>query len=309
MNSPADPRQLASARVLVLIAAVLWSSSGFFAKAPFFAGWPGPTLAFWRAIFALVILLPLVRRPVWNWRIVPMSLAFAAMNYTYLSALEFGSAANAIWLQCLAPTWTLLVGVWLLKERASRGDWRMAAFSLAGIGLILFCELRRASTEEHALAAVIFGVSSGMLYAAVVLFLRVLRGADAGWLIAVNHAVTVVALTPWMLGADARAPSGIQWLLLAAFGMLQMGLPYVLFTRSLRSLPGHEASSLALIEPVLVPVWTWLAWGQVPAWWSLVGGGLIFIGLATRYAAKEPHTKDEAPETPPPGPQAELPTS
>ena len=191
MNSPADPRQLASARVLVLIAAVLWSSSGFFAKAPFFAGWPGPTLAFWRAIFALVILLPLVRRPVWNWRIVPMSLAFAAMNYTYLSALEFGSAANAIWLQCLAPTWTLLVGVWLLKERASRGDWRMAAFSLAGIGLILFCELRRASTEEHALAAVIFGVSSGMLYAAVVLFLRVLRGADAGWLIAVNHAVTV----------------------------------------------------------------------------------------------------------------------
>ena len=232
-----DARQLLTARLFVLTAALLWSTSGFFAKAPFFKGWPGPTIAFWRAVFALIILIPMIRRPVWNWRIVPMSLAFAVMNYTYLSALEKGTAANAIWLQCLAPTWVLIVGVKLLGEHAGPRDWRMAGFSLAGIGLILVCELRNAGTDGQAFEAVLWGVSSGVCYAAVVLFLRVMRGIDAGWLIAVNHAVTVVALTPCMLGDDARFPSGVQWPLLAAFGMLQMGVPYVLFTRSLRTHP------------------------------------------------------------------------
>ena len=91
------------ARLLVLVASVLWSTSGFFVKSPFLAGWKGPQVAFWRAIFACVALWPRVRRPQWSWRLVPMTLLFAGMNYTYLTAMVKGSAANAIWLQCTAP--------------------------------------------------------------------------------------------------------------------------------------------------------------------------------------------------------------
>jgi drug/metabolite transporter (DMT)-like permease len=71
---------------------------------------------------------------------------------------------------------------------------------------------------------------------------------------------------------------------LAFFGMFQMGLPYILFARGLRSIPGHEATGIGLLEPILVPLWVFLAWGDKPAWWTLVGGGLILIGLAVRYA-------------------------
>jgi drug/metabolite transporter (DMT)-like permease len=38
-----------------------------------------------------------------------------------------------------------------------------------------------------------------------------------------------------------------------------------------------------LLEPILVPVWVLAAWGERPAWWTTVGGGLILVGLATRY--------------------------
>ncbi|MCU0880808.1 MAG: EamA family transporter, partial [Pirellulaceae bacterium] len=106
----AEP-SLNTARLLVVAAALLWSTAGLFAKAPIFAGWPGPVMAFWRALFACVILLPMVRRPQWSWRLVPMAAMFAAMNYTYLTALTAGTAANAIWLQNTAPVWVLLVGV------------------------------------------------------------------------------------------------------------------------------------------------------------------------------------------------------
>ena len=38
-------------------------------------------------------------------------------------------------------------------------------------------------------------------------------------------------------------------------------------------------------QQLLVPLWTYLAWGDKPAWWTLVGGGLILVGLAIRYTS------------------------
>src|SRR3954469_14538278 len=123
---------LHQARMLVLIAAALWSTSGFFVKAPYLAGWSGPALAFWRAAFACVVLWPFVRRPQWSWRLLPATATFAAMNYTYLTAMANGSAANAIWLQCTAPVWVLLIGVLVFHERAIWRDWLLVAFAVAG---------------------------------------------------------------------------------------------------------------------------------------------------------------------------------
>ena len=93
-----------------------------------------------------------------------------------------------------------------------------------------------------------------------------------------------------MVLAAGNLPEGQQWLYLAGFGIFQMGLPYLLFARGLRSVTGHEASGIVLLEPLLVPVWVWLAWHTspgyaAPRWWTLVGGGLILIGLVVRYLA------------------------
>jgi drug/metabolite transporter (DMT)-like permease len=71
---------------------------------------------------------------------------------------------------------------------------------------------------------------------------------------------------------------------LAAFGALQIAVPYLLFARGLRSVPSQEASLIALMEPVLVPAWVLFALGNHETrWWTLVGGGLILLGLAWRY--------------------------
>jgi len=268
---------LFEARLLVFTAAIMWSTSGLFVKAPYFKGWPGPVLAFWRALFACLVLWPLVRQPCWTWKLLPMTAMFAAMNYTYLTAMVKGSAANAIWLQCTAPVWVLLVGVFVFRERAVWRDWVMVAFAMAGVGLILAFEARGA-----ALDAVLWGLGSGIFYAGVVLALRHLRDFDPVWLAALNHLVTLIVLAPFAVGG-AYLPSGIQWLFLAGLGILQMGLPYVLFAHGLKRIAGHEATSIGLIEPLLVPLWVYLAWGDVPAWWTFVGGALILTGLAIRF--------------------------
>lgn len=279
------------ARLIILLAAVMWSSNGFFAKAPLFADWPllvdgwpvrGPLLAFWRATFACLVLFPFVRKPRWNPKLIPMTLLFAAMNFTFLSAMTMGSEANAIWLQNTAPLWVFLVGVFFWGEPVHPRDGWLLAFVAAGLALILSCELRGNSP-----AGVIYGVLGGLTYSGIVLSLRRLRGEDAAWLVAANHLVTALIFAPYVFYWGIWPTAG-QAVCLAGFGMFQMGIPYLLFAWGLKQIPGHEAAGIVLLEPILVPVWVWLAWRhtpdyQFPQWWTLVGGGLIFAGLLIRY--------------------------
>lgn len=296
MPSPSDSIELSltarmRGRLMVAAAAVLWSTSGFFAKAPLFEQWPleyrGVYLAFWRALFACLFVLPLVRRPRWHWGLVPMVFIFAAMNYTYLTAMTRTTAANAIWLQNVAPVWVFLIGVFLFGERVHPGDWGLVLCGAMGVGFILSFEIR-----GEQLAGVVFGVLSGMAFAGVVLCVRQLRSEDAAWLIALNLAVTAVLLSPVVV-MHGIWPTGKQFAYLTAFGMLQLGLPYFLFARSVRAITGHEASGIALLEPILVPVWVFLAWHaeptyQPPRWWTYVGGILILVGLLWRYVGARP---------------------
>ena len=286
----AEPRDVLRGRVMIVIAAVLWSTSGLFGKSPLFDSWPrevddwpvrGPLFAFWRASFACLILFPLVRKPQWTLKLIPGILIFAAMNVTYLTALTATTAANAIWLQNTAPLWVFLIGVFFLGERVHPRDGWLLAFVLAGLTLILSYELRR-DGDGVTLAAL-----SGFTYAGVVLSLRWLRSFDSAWLVALNHLGTSLLLLGYVLYRGIY-PSGYQWLALLAFGVLQMGLPYWLFARGLRHVSGHEAAGLGLLEPLLVPLWVYIAWRHVPTypptdWWTFAGGGLILLGLLCRY--------------------------
>jgi drug/metabolite transporter (DMT)-like permease len=277
------PSRLA-ARLLIVLTALLWSTGGMFAKAPVFDEWReagvlGPALAFWRAAFAGLLLLPAVKRPRFRMGLVPMVVCFATMNVTYLSAMSLTTAANAIWLQCTAPLWILVVGALFLREPASRGDVIPLVFGMAGIGVILAFEM---TSDLGNPAGIALGLASGVTYGSVVLFLRRLRGENEAFLVALNLLSTATLVFPYVIYRGLW-PTGWQWLVLAAFGLLQMGLPYVLFARALRTIPGTEASLIALAEPLLLPLVTWLAWGEVPAWWTVAGGMLILIGLAIRY--------------------------
>ena len=42
-----------------------------------------------------------------------------------------------------------------------------------------------------------------------------------------------------------------------------------------------------LLEPVLMPLWVYLVWGEAPEKWTIVGACLILIGLLIRYVILE----------------------
>ena len=261
------------------MAGLLWSLGGFFAKAPLLDGWPGPVLAFWRALGASCCLVFLIRKPSWSRQMVWMGLSFLAMNWCYLSAMVRMEASSAIWLQMTAPFWVYVLSPFLLHEHPSPRDRLSFWIGMVGVGFILVFELRGQQT-----AGVLYGLGSGLSYALTVMLLRKLRAHSATWLAAFNHFVVVVGLLPVVVSLPQYAPSGPQLVWVFLFGVLQMGLAYVLFAKGVQSVPGREAALIALIEPVLLPVWVYLAWHnhpsyQAPGWWTIVGGVLILVAL------------------------------
>jgi DME family drug/metabolite transporter len=269
-------------RLLIVLAAVLWSSSGLFAKAPLFGDWPsdvrGPLLAFWRALFAGLLLLPWVRGPRFTVQLIPLGALFTVMNVTYLSAMTLTTAANAIWLQCTAPWWVFLVGVVVLRQPFPTTERLPLVIGGAGLAIILWFQVQGQDRW-----GVLLGLIAGLSYAGVVLSLRALRHYETVWIVAVAHLVTAAAIFPYVLYLD-RWPSAGQLAVLAGFGIFQMGLPYVLFARGLRSITSQEATGIGLLEPILLPLWVYLVWNEEPAGSTLAGGSLILAGLALRYA-------------------------
>ncbi len=291
MNAPCSPpaetlpapsrRSRVAARLAVLAAALLWSLSGALAKHPAFDVWPeetrGTLLAFWRAVFAAMVLVPMIRRPRWHPILVPLTLAFALMSLSYMTAMSRTTAANAIWLQATAPWWVFLFSVALFREPIVRNDLVPLAFAVLGVGTILWFEARGKSAF-----GVACGLTAGITYAVVVVCMRRLRAESSRWLVALNHAVAALLLLPFAMSVH-RWPTGPQWAMLAALGIFQMALPYLLFTAALRSISSQEAVAIGMLEPILIPFWAYLVSGEVPAPWTVAGGALILAGLLLRY--------------------------
>ena len=278
-------RRLFRGRLWIVAAALLWSSSGLFAKAPLFTDWApadrGMLLAFWRAAFASLVLLPSVRRPRWRPGLIPLVLAFAGMNGIYLVGMSLTTAANAIWLQSTSPWWVFLITALFFRREVVGRDLVPLAFALLGVGLILAWEIR-----GQAPLGVACGLAAGFFYGIVVVAMWRLSAEDPSWLVALCHAVAALALLPCVLWIGIW-PSWNQLAVMAAFGVLQMALPYLCLLRGLKIVSGQEAVAIGMIEPILMPLWVLLVWGERLAWWTVAGAGLILAGLVLRYVFLE----------------------
>ena len=133
-----------------------------------------------------------------------MVTAFTVMSGLYLSALGLGPAANAIFLQNTAPLW-VFVFVVLLGERGDRRGWETVFLGAAGAVVIVAGNWPRnlPPDQEATQAAVLFmGLGSGIVYAIVVLFLRMLRDNSSAWLVALNLLGTAATLGIFLVAEE-----------------------------------------------------------------------------------------------------------
>jgi len=275
-----DRERLALA--LLLLTAVLWSLAGAGIKmvreaAPLSA----PAIAGYRSLFAGLTLLPLAlwRGGLRRGRLGPLRWVaasvgfFCMMTLTFVAATIKTTAANAIILEYTAPLWVLLLAPMLTRDRARRSDLIAAALGMVGVAVIFAGHM---TTEP---AGVALALGAGLAFGMLTIALRRLHRADPFAVVTVNN----LAAAAILLGVAGFGPqSGLTGLSAAGLvflGVVQYAVPYALYSYSLRYVSAQRAAIVTLSEPVLNPVWTWLAVGEKPSSATATGGALIIASL------------------------------
>jgi drug/metabolite transporter (DMT)-like permease len=280
VTPPASPPADASRRglFLLLAAAALWSTNGVLIKALHDGGLHGATVASYRSLVAAAFLAPFAwprRRalphPLWTGGAV---LLFTAMCATFVISTTLTTAANAIILQYTAPAWVFALAPLINRERAEARQWTAFAASMAAIVLIFSTQY---ASDALGLAV---GLVSGMVFGAQIVLFRKVSALDPVVFIFLCCAGSGVLLLPVAVVVGGSMPSATLAALVLLAGVLQFGLPYVLYAAGNRHVSAQSAVLIVMLEPVLNPVWVYVVRGEIPAWSTIAGGGLILLSVA-----------------------------
>ena len=263
-------------RLLLVSAALLFSTGGAAIKAASLTGWQVASFRSGLAALVLLAALPSARR--WfRWRMLPVAAAYAATLILFVLANRLTTSANAIFLQATAPLYVLLLGPFLLREPIRRAD--LFYILAVGAGLALFFAGRDtvAATAPDPPRGNLLALASGVTFALMLVGLRWhgrQGGEDSGIATVVaGNLIAFLAALPMALPLHAFAARDAAVILY--LGAAQVGLAYWCLTRAIRHVPAFEATTMLQLEPAMSPVWTWLAYAERPTSWALAGGAVI----------------------------------
>jgi drug/metabolite transporter (DMT)-like permease len=268
-------------RLLILGAALLFSTGGVAIKLAALSGWQVACLRSGIAALTLLLFMPAWRR-CWQPRALAVGAVYAVTMILYVTANKLTTAANTIFLQNTAPLYILLLGPWLLAERTRASDIVFTSLLLGGL-LFFFVDVEPArATAPDPERGNWLGLIGGFSWALTLMGLRWLARRDAleasrttGSAVVAGNLIACAVCLPLALPMGEIQPA--DWLVVSYLGVFQIGLAYVLMTRGVRGTTALDASLLLLLEPVLNAVWAWLAIGEQPGPWSLAGCAVVFF--------------------------------
>ena len=269
-------------RLLVLAAAILFSTGGAAVKACTLSGWQVACFRSAVAALAIFALIPTARRS-WNWRTWLVGSAYAGTMISFVLANKLTTAANAIFLQGTAPLYVLLLGSWLLGEKTNLRQLMFMATLAAGMVFFFVGSQPVSATAPDPMVGNIFGAATGLCYGLCIMGLRWLGrdtddvGATTAAVCCGNLMAALIAL-PMALPVSSSTPT--DWAIVVFLGVFQIGIAYAFLVRGIARVSALEASLILLAEPVLSPFWAWLVHGEVPTVWASVGGVIILGATA-----------------------------
>jgi DME family drug/metabolite transporter len=277
-NTSSVRKATVSPLLLVLGAAILWSTGGLFIKATSLSAFE---LSFGRSLLAAITIAIVTRREGFGLNRVSAitSILYAALLLLFVLATKLTTAANAIFLQYTAPVYVLILEPLFYKERFRRRDLITVAACVGGMTLFFVGKLRPQDVNGNLLA-----LASGVCFALFFLLLRhskarnVNRASSAIY----GNLIVVLICAPAFFGAARRGISAPDLALISYLGIVQIGCAYLLFTQAMaRGLRSLDASIVGYIEPVLNPVWVFLFIGERPSGWAMIGGAIIIASVVT----------------------------
>jgi drug/metabolite transporter (DMT)-like permease len=276
--------------VLVLGAAILWSTGGLFIKATHL----NPLeVSFGRSLLATITIVIFTRSEGFGLNRISAITAvlYAALLILFVVATKLTTAANAIFLQYTAPVYVLILEPIFYKEKFRARDFVTVAVCVAGMSLFFVGKLRPQDVSGN-----LFALASGVCFALFFLLLRHSKARQVNRAVSAIYGNLIVVLlcAPAFFGAARRGISPEDYARLAYLGVVQIGIAYLLFTLAMaRGLRSLDAGIVGYVEPVLNPIWVFLFLGERPSGWAIIGGTIIIASVIVHmlFEAKSKRTK------------------
>lgn len=170
------------------------------------------------------------------------------------------------------PIFICLGAVLFLHERMTAARW--GAVLIGFLGVIIVLRPWHDGRLSGVSPGMLLMLASALVFAASFLVAKVLTRHDRPAVIVLwQHLWVSLLLVPFMLPGWA-APSAMQWLVLAACGVLGAGGHYCM-ARAFRAAELSAVQSVRFLELVWAAILGYLVFASVPAGWTVAGGAVI----------------------------------
>jgi drug/metabolite transporter (DMT)-like permease len=281
-------RQRRTGALLVVAAAVAWSTAPFFTRLLHQDSW---TILFWRGVFASIFITSVLaltegRKGLRNlvamrphgWLVAGLS-AFGMM--TFIPSLQLTSVANVAVIVAVQPFAAAAIAwIWLRETVSLR---TLLASLLAFVGIVITVSGASGVGDYRGI-----GLAVAMMLAISLMTVVIRRHRETSMLaaVALSNVLGSLASLPFAYGNVLVAQADL--VTLALFGFCQVGMGLTLFTLGSRLMPSGQASLIATLETPLMPFWVWLAFQEVPSARALIGGALVMGAVIADIVADRP---------------------
>ncbi len=261
--------------IATMLAAMIWSTAGVLVK---LIHQDAFTILFYRSAYAGLLFLAVFRKEALqiDRRAFVISLFYAPLLICFVTSTKLTTAANAIFLQYIAPAIVLIIEPRILGIKMKRYNMLTVMACLFGLSFFLFDQK---GSGHHWLGDGI-ALLSGFFSAGLILFLRFSNRSQQMSGILLGNLWVVLITLPWFLKSPSA--TGGEHVMLAFLGLIQIGIGFLLFTYGQRRIPALESSLISILEPILNPIWVLIWYSEKPALWSLMGGAIILLALMGR---------------------------
>lgn len=263
--------------ILMVICAFLWSTGGILIKA---TTWNSFAITGSRSFIASFLVLGFLvvshKKLTFSKTSCLASVLLSVAYFSFIGANKLTTAANAIVLQYTSTIFIMIYGVIFLKQKWRKKDVAAAVFTFLGIALFFIDGIGAGTTVGNLIAIFAGAVLGGMYFISGTVSLE--ERLSSIWL---AHIITAVVGVPfvWITNAEFSIHNIIFILLL---GIVQIGLPYILFALAVEKCPPFACSLIGVLEPLLNPVWVFLDNEEKPGITALFGA-LIVLSTVTMW--------------------------
>ncbi len=258
----------------MLICAALWSIAGIFIK---LIPWNSFVISALRSFFAGLTVLAYIKlkgyKIIINRHTLVPGILLGIVYIAFVAANKLTTAANAIVLQFTDTIFIVIFSALFFGQRFKKRDVIAVICTFIGIAMFFLDQL-----SDGYLLGNFVAIFAGACLAGMFITMGKAEPPERFSAMLIGQIFAFLFGLPFIITTKPEL-SALPVLYIIILGVLQLGIPYILYGRAAEHCPPLACSLLGAVEPLLNPVWVLIFDGEKPGLFAFIGGIIVIVSV------------------------------